>query len=168
MNESPSPTTSSTESAPKSQKVIPFWRIFWLTFLVVSLAYAWYCFYAPSNHIAWADNVPAAQQQAAKTGKPMILVFTGQWCVPCRIMKRQVWADPQVTAAVNAEFIPVIVDVDDPESAPLLDRYQVGGPPVTIVTDPQGEPLRWRAGGIGKAEFLELIHPPSPAAADET
>jgi protein disulfide-isomerase len=30
--------------------------VFWLTFLVASLGYAWYSFYAPSNRIAWADG----------------------------------------------------------------------------------------------------------------
>ena len=31
-------------------------------------------------------------------------------------MKRTVWADEQVTALVNASFIPVTIDVDDPGS----------------------------------------------------
>lgn len=161
MNESPSP--DSPAPPPARTKRFHFWRCFWLTFLVVSLAYAWYCFYVPANSIAWADNYAAAQQQAASSGKPMILYFTGQWCVPCRIMKRQVWADPQVTAAVNAEFIPVMLDVDDPESTTIMDRYQVKGAPVTIVTEPQGKALRWRSGGISKSEFFELIHPPTPS-----
>lgn len=87
----------------------------------------------------------------------MILYFTGKWCVPCRIMKRKVWADERVTAFVNAQFIPVVIDVDNPDDAPLLARYNVGGSPVTIVTDPQGNALQWRAGGIGKSEFLELL-----------
>jgi protein disulfide-isomerase len=74
-------------------------------------------------------------------------------------MKRQVWADEAVRASVNAQFIPVAIDVGDPDNAAVLARYHVGGAPVTIITDPQGNALRWRTGGIGKAEFLEF-HPP--------
>lgn len=164
MNESPfqAPATGTSELPPARRKRFQFWRCFWLTFLVVSLAYAWYCFYVPTNGIAWADNYTSAQQQAADTGKPIILYFTGRWCVPCRVMKRQVWADDEVKTLVNAHFIPVAIDVDNPEDAPLLARYHVGGAPVTIITDSQGNALRWRAGGIGKSEFLELLKEPKP------
>ena len=134
-----------------------FWRFFWLVFLVVSLGYAWYSFYAPSNTVAWADDYRSAQQQASKSGKPIIIFFTGKWCVPCRIMKRKVWSDEQVTAMVNAAFIPVTIDVDDPDAAAVLSRYRVSMTPITIITDPQGNVLQWKKGGMNKAEFLEWL-----------
>ena len=165
MNDLPSqlPSSDNSESPPDRKKIFHFWRCFWLIFLVVSLAFAWYSFYVPSNSIAWADNYTSAQQQAANSGKPIILYFTAKWCVPCRIMKRQVWADEQVTASVNAQFIPVAIDLDNPDNAEVLARYNVSGTPVTIVTDPQGNALQWRAGGIGKSEFLELLRVSNPS-----
>lgn len=135
------------------------WRRFWLTFLVVSLGYAWYCFYVPANSIAWADSFDSAQQRAAQSGKPTILFFTGKWCVPCRIMKRNVWADQQVTAAVNARFIAVMIDTADPEATEALARYRIGSTPTTIITDQRGEILQQVEGGIGKSEFLECRCP---------
>jgi protein disulfide-isomerase len=169
MNESVSQTPSTDNSArPQDRKKRShFWRHFWLTFLVVSLAYAWYSFYVPTNSIAWADNYASAQRQAADTGKPMILYFTGTWCVPCRVMKRQVWADKEVKILVNCRFIPVAIDVDNPDDAALLARYSIGSTPVTIVTDAQGNALRWRAGGISKSDFLELLNEPIPSAAKD-
>ena len=169
MNDSPSqlPSSGNSESPPGRKRVFHFWQCFWLTFLVVSLAFAWYSFYVPSNSIAWADSYTSAQQQAADSGKPIILYFTGKWCVPCRIMKRQVWADKQVAASVNAQYIPVAIDVDNPDDAAVLARYNVVGPPVTIVTDPEGSVLRWRTGRIGKSEFLELLGASEPSAAED-
>ena len=79
-------------------------------------------------------------------------------------MKRQVWADDQVMNTVNAAFIPVTIDVDDPDNAAVLVRYNVGGTPTTIVTDPNGNALQWRVGGIGKSEFLELLRASDPSA----
>ena len=79
-------------------------------------------------------------------------------------MKRQVWADEEVKTSVNAQFIPVAIDVDNPDNAAVLSRYNVGGAPVTIITDPQGNALRWQAGGIGISEFLELLSEPNPSA----
>jgi protein disulfide-isomerase len=143
------------------------WRWFWRVTLVVSLVYAWYCFYVPSNSVAWADSYASAQKQAAQSGKPIILFFTGKWCVPCRIMKRNVWADDQVKAKVNAAFIPVMIDVDDPDAAAALSRYGVGPTPITIITDPQGNVLKQQAGGMGKADFLELLGKLNPADAQD-
>ncbi len=151
------PSSGDPESPPVQKKFFHFWRCFWLAFLVVSLSYAWYSFYVPSNSVAWADNYNAAQQQAVQAGKPMILFFTGKLCVPCRIMKRNVWADQQVTDTVNATFIPVAIYVDDPEAAAAMSRYGVGAPPTTIVTDPRGNVLQQKQGGMDKAEFLELL-----------
>ena len=140
------------------------WIWFWRVTLVVSLSYAWYCFYVPSNSIVWADNYTSAQHQAAQSGKPSIMFFTGKWCVPCKIMKRQVWADDQVMNTVNAAFIPVTIDVDDPDNDAVLVCYNVGGTPIMIVTDPNGNALQWRVRGIGKSEFLELLRASSPSA----
>ena len=80
-------------------------------------------------------------------------------------MKRQVWADEEVKTLVNSQFIPVAIDVDNPDDAALLTRYNVGGAPVTIIADPQGNALRWRVGGISKSEFLELLRAPNSSAA---
>lgn len=163
MNESPpqSPSPDSSTQSPDRKGLFHFWRCFWLIFLVVSLAYAWYCFYVPPNHIGWAENYTSAKQQAADSGKPIILFFTGEWCSLCRVMKRQVWADEEVKTLVKSRFIPVEIDVDDPDEAAVMTGYKVGGAPVTIITDPQGNALRWRAGGISKTEFLQLLNEPN-------
>ena len=163
-----SPSSDDNESRPNRKPLFHFWRCFWLTFLVVSLAYAWYSFYVPSNDITWADNYASAQRQAADSGKPIILYFTGTWCVPCRVMKRQVWADERVMALVNAQFIPVAIDVDNPDHAAVMARYNIAGPPVTIVTDPQGNVFDWRAGRISKSEFLELLDSSRPPEAEDS
>lgn len=134
-----------------------FWKGFWLSFLVVSLAYAWYSFYAPSNRIAWADNFAAAQQQAAASDKPMILFFTGPWCSPCQIMKREVWADDEVMNAVNTAYVSVTLDVKSPHAADAVERFSVGATPTTIVTDSQGNVLEHVRGGMSKAEFLGML-----------
>ena len=155
--QSQSPATDDYELQPTRKPFFQFWRFFWLSFLVISLGYAWHCFYVPSNRVAWAENYASAQTQASQTEKPVLLFFTGEWCVPCRIMKRKVWADEQVAESVNASFIPVTIDVNNPEDAAVLARYNIGGSPVTMVTDPDGNVLRWREGGLEKSEFLEFL-----------
>ena len=83
----------------------PFWRWFWLSFLVISIAYAGYSFYVPSNDVVWADNIVSAQELANDSNKNILLFFTGKWCVPCRIMKREVFADNEVMTVINSQVI---------------------------------------------------------------
>ncbi|MFL2871245.1 MAG: thioredoxin family protein [Pirellulaceae bacterium] len=168
MSKEPLTSNEQAESPVKSPqpKRSQRWAWFWRTFLVVSIAAAWYCFYVPANSIAWASDFTTAQQQAIETDKPIILFFTGDWCVPCKIMKREVWADDDVSSLVNAEFIPVLINIDSPQDADVPERYKVRGTPITIVTDPKGNALGWRVGGIDKAEFLQLLKNQDPPTAN--
>ena len=153
----PSTNVSGTPTNAAKNRSHPFWRWFWLTVLVGSLGYAWYSFYVPSNDVVWADDFASAQQQATDSGKNMLLFFTAEWCVPCRIMKREVFADEEVMTAINAQVVSLMVYADDPGASEVFKRYQVGGTPVTIFTDPQGNVLDYAVGKIGKAEFLDML-----------
>ncbi len=154
-NNSPTELLPAREAGKGALRLM--WRGFWLAFLVVSLAYAWYCFYTPSNSVSWAPDYAAARELSVQTEKPVVLFFTATWCVPCRIMKRTVWADGQVAAEVNARFIPLMVYADDPAMAEVFSHYQVGATPTTIITDPQGNVLQRAQGNMGKADFLNLL-----------
>ena len=72
-------------------------------------------------------------------------------------MKRNVWADKQVVASVNAGFVPVMIDLDDLGAAETVNRYRVVATPTTIIADPQGKVLHQVTGGMGKTEFLEFL-----------
>jgi protein disulfide-isomerase len=155
--------SSSTGTASKPHRgKFNFWRWFWLGTIPVSLVWVYYDFYVPSNHVTWAKDYASAQQQAAKSGKPILLFFTGGWCVPCRIMKRKVWADELVESVVRAGFTPVMIDMDDPKVAEMVSHYSVVATPTTIITDPKGSILKRAQGGMGKAEFLELLEKLNP------
>lgn len=158
MNETASQSSSSAEPAAKPRGgKFNFWRWFWIGTIPVSIFWVYYDFYVPSNHFSWAKDYASAQQQAAQSGKPMILFFTGKWCVPCRIMKRSVWADEQVETVVKAGFTPVMIDLDDHNAAETVSRYHVGATPTTIITDPQGNVLERAEGGMGKTDFLQWL-----------
>ncbi|MBX3746227.1 MAG: thioredoxin family protein [Verrucomicrobiae bacterium] len=155
--EDPYPNSSDTASAGAKRKRHPFWRWFWLAFLVASLGYAYHSFYVPSNDVVWADDIASARQRANESGKNMLLFFTAEWCVPCRIMKREVFADDEAMTAINAQVIPVMIHADDPGAEEAFSRYHVGGTPVTIFTDPQGNVIDYAVGRIGRGRFLEML-----------
>ena len=160
-----SSATSDAVSRRSGPSAVHAWA--WRLFLLVSLCYAWYCYYVPENQIVWAADFEEAERLADESNKPILVFFTGEWCVPCRIMKRNVFADNNVANLINKGFVPVMVDVDDTQEKELLERYDIGGTPITVVTDSKGNAFGWRVGGIAKADFLEFLTDPNPPKADD-
>ncbi len=142
---------------PVRAGLVRIWRWFWYIALVVSLPYAWYSFYVPSNDIAWAADFSSAQRLAEESGKPLIVFYTGKWCVPCRVMKRQVWADDRVASVVNARFVAVTLDIEARKGDAALEPHPVVTTPTTIIAEPGGKILRQVEGGLSRAEFLEML-----------
>jgi thioredoxin 1 len=140
-----------------NNKSHPFWRWFWLTFLVVSLAYAWYSFYTPSNDIKWVNNITSIQELNKNTNKNTLLFFTGKWCSPCQIMKREVFADNEVEKIVNSQVTSVMIDIDNPSTKELVEYYKIGATPTTIIVDSQGKVLDYAVGKIEKKKFLQML-----------
>lgn len=139
------------------KKTHPFWSFFWLTFLVVSLWYAWYSFYAPSNDITWTNDIESAQKLANNSYKNIMVFFTAEWCSPCRIMKRQVFADNEVMKAINSKVVSVEINIDDPNSEALVKQYNIGATPTTIFIDPEGKVIDYAVGKVEKTKFLEIL-----------
>ena len=150
-------TTEQTSPTISKTKPHPFWRWFWLTFLVVSLAYAWYSFYAPSNDIKWAKNSTTIQKLTNNSHKNRLIFFSGKWCSPCRIMKREVFADKEVAKEINSKITPVIIDIDDTNTKEIVKHYKVHGTPTTIIIDSEGKIIENILGKIEKNKFLEIL-----------
>ncbi|WP_397447541.1 thioredoxin family protein [Polaribacter sp. R77954] len=150
---------NTSNNVPKvvKRKSHPFWQFFWLTFLVVSLGYAWYSFYTPSNDISWIDNIESAQKLAVKSDKNTMIFFTGTWCSPCKIMKREVFADNEVKKAIDTNVISVEINIDDPKSEKLVKQCNISATPTTIFMNPQGKVMDYAVGKVGKSKLLEML-----------
>ena len=72
-------------------------------------------------------------QQAAKEDKPMIAVFYVDWCTYCqRFMPRL----DKVRNLNKDDFNVVLVNVEDPEYAKLVNEYRISGYPTVYIIDP--------------------------------
>lgn len=135
----------------------PFWSFFWLIFLAVSLWYAWYSFYVPSNDNIWSSDMELSKEMANNSNKNIMVFFTGKWCSPCRIMKREVFADNEVMEAIDEKFVRVEINIDEPNSQALVKQYNIGATPTTIFIDPTGKVIDYAVGKIEKKRFLEML-----------
>ena len=104
----------------------------------------------------------AALSEAKRAGKPLLVDFAASWCPPCQVMKHDVWPDPAVGEAVNGGYIPVLIDVDDPKSAPVAERYGIVGIPAVLVVDEGGEVLR-RGGFMSSEQAIAFLVGPRGA-----
>jgi thioredoxin-related protein len=105
----------------------------------------------PGAKLNWLTNFEAAQAQARSEKKMLLINFTGSdWCPPCMMLEREVFAQEKFTdyAAKNL----VLLEVDFPRrkqlsaeqraaNEKLAGEYGIEGFPTVIVLDSSGKPL---------------------------
>ncbi|MDL2262440.1 thioredoxin family protein, partial [Bacteroidales bacterium OttesenSCG-928-I21] len=120
---------------------------------------------------------------AKKSGKPVIVDFTGYGCVNCRKMEVAVWNKPQVKSVMDEEYVLISLFVDDKSSLDepfeveengkkfkiktvgdkwsYLQRYKFGAnaQPFYVLLDNEGKPLNKSFSFTENAdEFLEFLN----------
>jgi thiol:disulfide interchange protein len=111
---------------------------------------------APASNVAWRTGFDAALAESAKTGKPVLVDFTASWCPPCKVMKHEVWPDADVASAVNDAYVPLLVDVDEPQNAEVAQKYGIRGIPTVLVLDAKGEVLKVGS-FMSKRDMLDFL-----------
>jgi thiol:disulfide interchange protein len=110
---------------------------------------------APAASIAWRTDLDAALAEARSANKRVIVDFSADWCPPCQTMKHDVWPHPQVTSAISAGYIPVLVDAD--RDTLLADRYQVASIPTILLLDTDGRVVRRNNGFLPRSGMLRFL-----------
>ena len=90
-----------------------------------------------------------AHAEAARTGKPLLLLFGAEWCVYCHKQTDETLADPAVAARVNADFVPVRLDFD--ADAKLAEVLEIKTLPQAVLLSPKAD-LLGRAAGFHNVE----------------
>ena len=109
------------------------------------------------EHVAFdrvnpTEKIDEAQQNSEKT----LLYFTANWCGPCKIMDKLVFSADKSVAA-SKSFKPLKVDID--RHPDLKKAYNIGGIPVLVVLDEQGNEIARKGGYTSVNEFLDLLSP---------
>ncbi len=69
------------------------------------------------------DDYDAGMEYAKRTGKPVMLDFTGYGCVNCRKMELAVWTDPKVSQIMTEDYVLITLYVDN--KTPLPEHIKV-------------------------------------------
>ena len=99
---------------------------------------------ASSSAIRWQAWSPQTLALARSLNRPILIDIGAVWCHWCHVMDETTYADSQVAAVLNSNFVPVKVDTDE---RPDIDEYYqnaaaqltgAGGWPLTCFTTPDG------------------------------
>jgi len=105
---------------------------------------------------AWVTDLPAAQAQAKKENKLVLVNFTGSdWCSWCKTLQKEVFTKTEFNDYAAEKL--VLVELDYPSQKPqsdelkktneaLQEKFQVQGFPTILALDGDGKEL-WRQVG---------------------
>jgi thiol:disulfide interchange protein DsbD len=122
---------------------------------------AWLLVTTPSQAVAFRSADDQSLQAALATGRPVLLEFSADWCVPCHELERATFSDRGVIAA-SRDFHTFKVDLtryDSPESERWRRVYAVRGVPTVIFLGADGAEIKSLRveGFLAPEPFLERM-----------
>jgi len=90
---------------------------------------------------AWSPYSDEAVAAARQRGRPVLIDFYADWCLPCRELDRFTFSDPRVLQELE-RFDLLKADLtsfEAPSVRALRDRYDVVGVPTIVLVDGRGQ-----------------------------
>jgi thiol:disulfide interchange protein DsbD len=114
----------------------------------------------PKLELAWIKSETTAIATARAEGKPLVIDFMADWCVPCKELEVQVFSHPQVASEL-AKFTLLKVDLSNEDADEALTRlrekYGVASLPAVRVVAPTGKVTAGINSLVTVPEFLDVL-----------
>jgi len=117
----------------------------------------------PTQGVVWEEYSAAKLELAKQEGKPVVIDFYADWCLPCHELEQYTYTHPKVIRALEP-FVRLKVDATNPnsdEAMKPIEKFEISGVPTVLFLDPKGkEVTKMRfTGYVPPAEFLENLAP---------
>ncbi|MBK5258409.1 MAG: thioredoxin family protein [Thermoanaerobaculia bacterium] len=94
--------------------------------------------------VTWQKYDTKTLAAASAAGKPVVIDFFADWCLPCKELDAKTFGDQRVAREMD-RFVRVKADLtlaDDPATLALSKQYGIIGVPAVVFLDAKGEELR--------------------------
>jgi thiol:disulfide interchange protein len=116
---------------------------------------------ASERRIDWQPYDAGLIETTKAQGKPVLIKFTADWCLSCKVVERTVYGDKEIAELLREKNVLAIKGdttvKDYPATLALKNIYKEPGVPVSMLFLPgRPEPLRWRGKSFA-GELKELL-----------
>lgn len=84
--------------------------------------------------IDWEQDYRKAVDESARTGLPMLIKVSAEWCGYCHRMNRETLKDPRIIRTMNSGYVAVNLDAD--QNRRLIEQLKVTTLPTVLVVSP--------------------------------
>ena len=111
--------------------------------------------------LVWLHDEAAAVADARAAGRPMLVDFAADWCLPCKELEVKTFSDPRV-AEILSTFTLLKVDLsredEDPKLGELKRKYGAETLPAVRVVSPAGTVVAKTDEFLPPERFLRLLN----------
>jgi len=115
---------------------------------------------APINSYAFdfvnSDNLASVLKQAQRENKLVFVDVYTSWCLPCKMMDKDVFTHQETADAINKDFISYKVNAEKGNGPQLSFNYDVQAYPTLLFLDSSGKVLERKGGAAYHSELLSL------------
>lgn len=102
-----------------------------------------------SDGLAGVLSQPSGEKEA-------LLIFSADWCPPCKAMRKSVYPDATVQATRSSvEW--VYLDIDTAEGKVLAETLGINSVPTFVRYSADGKELRRQSGGMSPSVFVDFV-----------
>lgn len=94
--------------------------------------------------VQWAKYDTKALASARESGKPVVIDFYADWCLPCKELDAKTFSDPAVIAELD-RYVRVKADLtvtSDEKTMALTKQYGIAGVPTIVFIDASGAEVK--------------------------
>ncbi len=103
-----------------------------------------------------SESLYKAKIEAKKSGKQIFADCYTAWCLPCKIMDKNIFTNDSVADFYNENFVNMKVDMESDSGKILAKKYTVESYPTFLYFDSEGKLLQKAVGKVGSSEILSL------------